>query len=601
MRWAVQGRLPPDPQLTVLDYWDRQVMSVPLERTDGNVVRAEVKLPAGFYDLAFAPAGQRFGLVVLPELKGRPDPFFCIDAAMSWLVGADSQRADMVRILRRCAIAAARERVAWSQINQRPDQWNWDSMHRYETLRWLYADWGVGVLEMWHDAPGWTGRLGRFPADLIGLSRSWQRIIRRWRPAWIGLEIWNEPDIFFSGNLPADQYVALVRAAVWAARQAGLERPLIGGAFAHFNDPYMACAAANELPALVDVISFHTYATAMQLEPLVTRYRNWLDDTGQESMPLWITESGRPWRRGPDRPPTALDAASALDITMKAIEARACGVERYFAFVYPFYEERQDNFGMTGRRGTPLRSFAAYAQLARTLAQKHYRGDLQSNDERIKAARLFGDSDETLLLLYSGEPDGKLRVELDLPVERAEGIDGRAIAADRRGAIFLGDGLAYVWLQRGAIEGRLKREAKRMRLWRLGHRPLSRREPPLPIVLKLQPERRTLQPTTEGYRLRSHLDSFALTVRLFNLGSEPLDVAIETQVQGGLLLARTSKQPVHIEPESSEDVTWQAKLLQGPNEQSTITVRFNEKATGRDQVSVPLTLQLLRPTRSRGN
>ena len=50
---------------------------------------------------------------------------------------------------------------------------------------------------------------------------------------------------------------------------------------------------------------------------------------------------------------------------MKAIEARACGVARYFAFVYPYYEEHASNFGMMDRRGVPMRSMAAYANAAR--------------------------------------------------------------------------------------------------------------------------------------------------------------------------------------------------------------------------------------------
>lgn len=49
-------------------------------------------------------------------------------------------------------------------------------------------------------------------------------------------------------------------------------------------------------------------------------------------MPLWLTESGRPWKQGPDRPPIDQDQTSALDITMKGIESQACGIARYFPF-----------------------------------------------------------------------------------------------------------------------------------------------------------------------------------------------------------------------------------------------------------------------------
>ena len=173
---------------------------------------------------------------------------------------------------------------------------------------------------------------------------------------------------------------------------------------AHHNRPFLDNAANCGLLDSVDVFSFHTYGRAPEMQGLVDNYRAWLKAHDREAMPLWITECGRPWPKGPDRPPAEPDMISALDITMKAIEARCCGIERYFAFVYPFYEEQQQNFGMMGRLGTPLRSMAAYVRAASLLAGKTYLGDLVCDDASIQRARVFGDSRETVAVLYTGQP-----------------------------------------------------------------------------------------------------------------------------------------------------------------------------------------------------
>ena len=140
---------------------------------------------------------------------------------------------------------------------------------------------------------------------------------------------------------------------------------------------------------------------------------------------------------------------------MKGVEARACGVARYFPFVYPFYQENTSNFGMTDRRGTPLRSFACYAQMIRVLAHKHFLGDLRQKPPEVSRARVFGDDRESVLILYT-----KNKVTLDpapsgLHIKRIEGMDGRSLTPASSGAIPIPDGLSYVWLDRPLESGQL--------------------------------------------------------------------------------------------------------------------------------------------------
>lgn len=351
LRWQMEsGGLDEPVEYTIRDYGGKPIDSGKAKVAGEGLVEATVTLGRGFYDVEFPATKQRFGIVSLPTCQGETDPFFCIDAAMSWLVGDDGVREGLIRGLRRSGVHMSRERLAWGAISPAEAKWNWDAMHRYDTLRRAYARHRVEVLEMFHGTTPWAGHVGKYPEDLIKTARAWEKIGRRWRPTWGAMEVWNEPDISFGAFLPADQYVPLVKTIGYAFARAEIDVPLVGGVVAHYNRAFLDNAAHNGLLDAVDAFSFHTYDRAPQMESLVGKYRSWLRAHGREAMPLWITECGRPWSRGPDRPPADQDAVSALDVTMKAIEARACGVARHFPFVYPFYEETSNNFGMTGRR-----------------------------------------------------------------------------------------------------------------------------------------------------------------------------------------------------------------------------------------------------------
>ncbi|HAK93698.1 MAG TPA: glycosyl hydrolase, partial [Planctomycetes bacterium] len=367
LEWSVPGgQTPAALAYRICDLWGRQEAAGEAA-VAGGVVALDVTLRRGYHEIEFPAAERRFGIVALPPAGDAADPFFAIDSALSWLVADEGVREGLVKALRRSGIRMSRERVRWGQVNPAKDRWQWDEGGRYDTLRQCYARHGVSILEMFHDAPAHLGRSGRYPVDLIGAAEGVQRIVRQWQATWGALEIWNEPEISFGGEYPADQYVSLLKALLCGAERERLSVPVVAGVFAHYLEEYVTCAARNGILQCADAISFHTYDRAERMEALVGSYRSWLERSGREGLPLWLTECGRPWRRGPDRPPLDQDRESALDITMKAVEAKACGIARYFAFVYPFYEENANNFGMACRAGTPLGCMAAYAQAAAAL------------------------------------------------------------------------------------------------------------------------------------------------------------------------------------------------------------------------------------------
>ena len=572
LRWRAEPATPVP--YAIRDYWGKAVAAGRCEAADG-AVEVTVTLAQGFYDIEFPATKQRFGIVSLAAHGGTPDAFFAVDAAMSWLVKADATREGLVKALRRSGIAMSRERLSWAQVSPAADKWDFQTPQRYERLRKTYAACGVPLLEMFHDAPPHLGRVGKYPADLVGAARAWDAIARRLRPTWGALEVWNEPDIFFGADLPADQYVPLVKTIAWTLASRRIDTPLVAGVFAHYNRPYLDNAAANGMLDWLDAASFHTYGRAPQMEDLIGKYRSWLGAHGRESMPLWITECGRPWRVGPSRPPADQAAASALDITMKAIESRACGIARYFAFVYPYYEEHANNFGMMGKAATPLRSFAAYARLASLLAGKQYMGDLRCDDKAVQRVRVFGDRRETVAAIYTGRADGKAAVKLGLHVSRAAGIDGRRLEQTAGGDLPVPDGLAYVWLSRADLEGRLLTDVPAMRLWRLGRQRPPQRIAPSPIVLRYEFDRGVVDAGSRGYRLKTKPpEKLPMVVKAFNLSAVPRPLTLTASFSPpGAKLVTAAERPLKLPPEGSAVVDWQADLREAFAASNWITFR----------------------------
>lgn len=591
LRWEVgSGRLAGPVDVVVRDLAGKEEAKVRTRPAGTRGVEASVRVARGYHEVSVPATGQRFGLLALPAWKGTYDPFFAIDGALSWLVREDALRSGLIAACARSGIGMVRERLTSGAVHPNAERWEWQTAQRFDTLRQDYRSRGVGVLEMAHDAPVWMKRVERYPDDLPAFASLWNGVAGHWRPVWGAVEVWNEPDIDFGGDLPADQYVPLAKTLAYGFRSAGVDVPLVGGATAHFKPPWMETAGRNGLLDVVDAFSFHTYGTAAQMEPLVGEFRGWLRRNGKGSMPLWITECGRPWDRGPDRPPVAQDARSALDITMKAVEARACGVARYFAFVLPFYDENNNNFGMTDRRATPLLSFAAYAQCARVLAGRDYLGDLRIDEKGVTRARVFGHAGgaEAVAVLYTGKVDPGAKVRPDLTVLRCEGIDGRPLKVESDGTVPVPDGLVYVWIGRSTSTPRI--DTATTARWLHADRALVKRGEPSPLVLRYQFDPARVAATPEGYRLKGvPAATMPIQVRVFNLGTTPRTVRLAAEVEN------TSARPKAVEalavpPRSSALATFTVPTtgLFDSADRVAVTVEAREGDVRLDRLSISL-------------
>ena len=550
----------------ILDAWGNSVQS--LQATyDGTTVTAAVeKLPLGFWELEFPAAQQRFGIISMPPFRETPDSFFAIDAAFSWLVHDDALREGLIKAAKRYGIGMIRERIRWGEIEPAENGWNWETNSRYDALRKFSKENGMEILELFHDAPAWIGRIERYPDDLLKTATSWETIAQRLMPTWGALEIWNEPEISFGGDLPADQYVPMVKAITHHLRLSNVSTPIFGGVMAHFEPDWLATAAHNGLLNVIDGFSFHTYDRAPSMEDLVAQYRGWLIKYGKETMPLWLTECGRPWKKGPKRPEITEDWTSAVDIAMKGIEARCCGVERYFPFVYPYYEELENNFGMMDKFGTPTRAFAAYVQSVRMLAASEYLGDLQFDNPDILRARVFGKNGEVILVLYTGKM--KEQKSFSFPGNMQGSIlgiahaTGEEIVPEPNGTIPLNsESMVYVRLERKSVESLLNMDTAAMKLYRPSRERRKTVYSATPVVLRYQFDKDKVTAAPQGYTIRPTKEkTLPITIRVFNLQQEQVTYPLRFSFGGSPGGVPSESRSVLVPARSFADTVWTLPL-----------------------------------------
>ncbi|MBQ4195846.1 MAG: leucine-rich repeat domain-containing protein, partial [Thermoguttaceae bacterium] len=251
-------------------------------------------------------------------------------------------------------------------------------------------------------------------------------------------------DISFSGNLPGDQYVPVLKTVAQEFKRRNISTPIVGGLIASFDDGFMNCICDNGVLDACDIFSFHTYCRAPQMEDVSMRYLKWLERNHAEWKPVWITECGRPWSKGTSRPNREADLESAIDIVQKGVAAKAMGIDAYFPFVYVFYEENDNNFGMSDRNNAPLRSIAGYARSIYLLSGSRCVGSWDV--EGAERSYLFVDNDtkEQVAVLYASSRQNGRTVQLPATPSFVERVTGERLTVSPDNVVDFSDGFLFV-------------------------------------------------------------------------------------------------------------------------------------------------------------
>lgn len=374
---------------TLRNYSGSPAGTVTLHRCGENLYRLTHAFARGFHELEIPGAQQKFGIIALPEYSGIPDRFFGMEPLLC------REKIERIRttldFLKRNGIVSFREYHGWHQ--EEPEKGRWRLYHG-EAIYEEASRRDISGFFFFDRTPQWARPEGRYPTDLIGTGDSIAAMVRRRQAGLNALQIWNEPDL---KRLPADQYLSLQAVASYILRAGGIDLPLVGAGFSSWQtgEETLQQYFDGKMPAFIDVFAFHSYHKPEEMLRLITTYRSYLKKVGKGGMPIWITESGKPWKRGNANPQRTYggphgklraeadeDRVSARWITLKAVEAKAGGVAGYFPFTLRSFREGPNNFGMMDFQWTPHRSLAAYFFCAQILANCDYIGDLN----RLRAA-----------------------------------------------------------------------------------------------------------------------------------------------------------------------------------------------------------------------
>jgi len=564
---------------TLSDYRGNPCGQGKLQRENGQArFTATVKLGRGFYDLSVPATKQRFGLVCGEAFIGERDPFFCMETLLK---GAWAMRGGALRVVRRCGIDCAREWEAWQddeKIRGKPD------LSR-ETIYGDFAREGIKSVCCFSTAPAWTGAAAGtrdYPRDLLSVEASILSMVERRSPSLAAFQVWNEPEHI---EHPGDTLLPFTAACSWFFKEHGVTIPLAGAPFSS-GDLSAACLGPyfkNGFAQTIDVFTFHTYSHPDELLGLVKAYRSWLKGSPKAGMPIWITESGKPWSRklarltsvyggtrGSLRADVEEDRTSALWITMKAVEAKAAGIERYFPFTLRFFEENNNNFGLLDYYGTPMRSMAAYARAIVELAGLGYLGDLKPLPAGACSARVFSDGKRATAILYTGA-SGLTPVRLgDLPVRQARAMDGSPARMDPDTGLAVDGGMAYLELDPGKLAGRVNGDTEAMALKKLSasYRPTQRAA--FPLLFQF-PYWEIKDQDRNHYRAEPQ----RIEVNAFNLSAQERSLRPELVLpEGGRITATAFPEGlVAIPAKSSKRLRWEVDLSACRELEMVIAVR----------------------------
>jgi hypothetical protein len=578
----------------ISDYSEKKVSSASIKTGGLPALQIPLHLKQGYYEITFPTIKTKFGLSVLPAFSKKPDLFFGMDVAMSWLYFPQEEdlRMQRLQILKRSGIFIARERLSWKEMNPKEGEWIW--LPQYKLTRESYQKSGVKILDVFHDAPLWLDGLTRkYPKNLLKTFTTWKQFLPQLGAGWGGLELWNEPDISFGGDLPADQYVPLVKVWSEAARQSGATVPLIGGVFTdRAPDNFLEACAQNGLYEHIQGISFHAYKNVEVLEERVSDYRRLLEKYGAAQLPIWITESGKESPIGdyPTRPNFLPDAMTALDLAMKAVESKACGIQSFFPFVFAVYVEFGQIYSVVGEHFSPLRGMADYNQAINVLSGKAYIGDLKLADHSVLRARIFADKAETVMVIYTGKVQAGKKVPLDFEVLRAEGIDGRSLALESARILPVEDGLTYAWVDPAKLKDSLETNTLAMKLWKQSKETKIPTLPTKSLVLQTQVELEQFdQIASAGYYLNVETaQSVQLGVNVLNLSDKEMNLNLKAvPPQGTRFIQGENMTKLKLPAKSSQMVSWKldfSTALKNDRIDSFIVEVGEESSKSRDKL-----------------
>lgn len=398
----------------------------------GKISTAECKfsiglnLNKGYYTLEVDGVARGIYVTSPKILSG----FFGVDAALTPLVLDEAMRSRYIRLLNKTGIHSVRDRLMWSDLSPATNDWN--GRYNSDVLRREYLLSGIKVLDV-IQLPNYFLENNLFIGE-ESIEAVLPKMVSRWGEGWLGIEPRNEPNNIRGelgeGGISAyvDSYVSYSKAF---SRAVGNDALIVSGALAgplNADTSFIRLLSGNEdFFHIPGDFSFHTYEPVDRLDSMLNRYKAWLTSKGFRGK-MWITESGG-MSYSPDlRSINESNKKIAAQIAAKSMIAYSAGVRHYFAFILPYFRERDRAgelryFGLADSVGSPFLSLASYVQAAQVFSGVSP-GDIEVSFDGRGFKMFFPSENGFALVFYSPE---NVVVPMPSTDVRIEGIDGRVL------------------------------------------------------------------------------------------------------------------------------------------------------------------------------
>jgi len=516
-------------------------------QTVNNTFNIDLTLSPGYYDIYFPETKQTFGLCALPEYSGSKDHFWGLHTNLYQLSEESLDKRGFIKIINRIGIGSVREGLgSLAKIAISPYEFNFRS--NYANLLKAYGENDIEVMNMFEGTPKWMGSHNDtrdLPNDIIAFADAWLVIAAFEQFKVHDIEVWNEADTsLFSGNQPLDIYTAVLKAAYYTTHCHNYNLSIGNAGFANHNieKSRVDLLAGNNFFDHIDFFTFHYHTTYRGTKKdreenlydyinLIKAYREILVFNHHPNLPIYNTESGF---GHPDatRPSVYWGKESAAAIVFKAIESKACGLKKYFAFYLKPHQETDRFWGMMDEVNSPLRSMACYAYAIEKLSHSEYVGELTGI--KSKWNRVFRKKDDAIIVLY--QPEIAVLKNLNFQVSRANGLDGRILNLDVDRPDL--DDIIYLTLPYSEVKDRLNKNVLSYQLYQYGSAGSKKsKNTSSPIILIRQSALDQSTFTTAGNYtvIDADLPSYPIIMGINNLSAETQKLKVSLSASGSVI------------------------------------------------------------------
>lgn len=359
----------------------------------------------GYFDLVVSAAAgtsvtSSFAVVADPETRRvRPDSFFAVDAALSWVNAPGAFRCPWnggdafgaaIEAMRLAGLRHVRERMGWQEVQPQSEQ-EPSYGHYLDNARRLARN-GQFIAGMYHDAPKWARRSDGLPDDLLAVYRFAEKTARVFGETAASWEFWNEEDVGFASG-SAWTYAAALKAAALGFRAGNPKAIVMNGAFCQWPlGVYHDTVFASELAPYVDVLNVHTYRPLVEAPAMGRSASDFLRRHGMAGRAVWMTENGtnaeglaeeNSVRTDVRQHSRRQDLILAEFYPKSQFALRMAGFSRNFHFVFGAFNEQggRKDWGVLRRDGTVKPIYSAIATLTHELSESELEGEVSLGKE----------------------------------------------------------------------------------------------------------------------------------------------------------------------------------------------------------------------------